>query len=193
MHQFLELIAQYADPREVVLALNLQLGELTEQADPYAVSESDDDDDYDEVDWDRAYPQLNAVLDMYAVAVPRLKTQRSTPTLLSLQDSVMPLLKVIPATAPPKLAVELSRSLITKISHIAEVAWAWSQGTEDTGGEQKAVLTDIVHNAVMIFGPNVCADLTPRWFLATFPRFAGLHTEGGWEEGQAALDTAIVS
>lgn len=130
---------------------------------------------------------------MYAVAVLRLKTQRSTPTLLSLQDSLVPLLKAIPASAPPELAVDISRSLIKKVSHLAQAAWSWSQGTEDAGGEQKAVLTDIVQIAVMIFGPNVCADLTPRWFLATFPRFAGLHPEDGWQDGQASLDAAIVS
>ena len=46
----------------------------------------------------------------------------------------------------------------------------------------------------MIFGPCLGADLTPRWFLSTFPRFKGLHPEsesGPWEEGQAAFDTTL--
>lgn len=190
--QFLGLIAQHGEPREVVLALNMQVGELAEQADPYAVSDSEDEEEDAEIDWQKAFPQLQEVLSMYAVAIPRLKTQRSTPTLLSLQDALVPLLKAIPTSAPPELAVEMSRSLIKQVSHLAQVAWTWSQGTADTGGEQKAVLTDIVQIAVMIFGPNVCADLTPRWFLAMNPRFAGLHPEDGWQDGQAALDSAIV-
>lgn len=47
---------------------------------------------------------------------------------------------------------------------------------------------------MVVFGPCIAADLTPRWFLATFPRFRGLHPEsetGPWEAGQAAFDATL--
>lgn len=67
--EVLDLIAEYADPREVILALNLQLTKYAEQADPYAVSDSEDDEDEDaEIDWESTFPQVEAVLDMYATS-----------------------------------------------------------------------------------------------------------------------------
>ncbi|CAK9782293.1 hypothetical protein CC85DRAFT_310437 [Cutaneotrichosporon oleaginosum] len=189
--EFLNLLAQHGDAREVVLALNLALAEITELADPYAVSDGESDDD-DEINWASAQPQLEAMLDMYAAAVPRLTVKRSTPTLLAMQDVLVPLIKAVPGSAPPSIAVDLSRSILLRSSTLVDAAWKWQAGTEDKGGEQNAVLTDILHHAVMVFGPNVCAELTPRQFLVANPRFA-LHEEEGWEGGQAALDAAASS
>lgn len=110
-----------------------------------------------------------------------------------MQDALLPLLKAIPASAPPEMAITMSRSLIRHIARLVDAAWAWSQTTADAKGEQNAILTELIQTAVMIFGPNVMADLTQRWFLAVFPRYAGLHEERDWEEGQAALDAALVS
>lgn len=66
----LSLIAENADPREVVLALNIQLEHFAEQADPYAVSDSDDEDSDDEdssIDWATAFPQVERIIDLYAI------------------------------------------------------------------------------------------------------------------------------
>lgn len=58
---------------------------------------------------------------------------------------------------------------------------------------QQAMLTELLQMAVMIFGPCLGADLTARWFLATYPRYAGMHPENevGWEEGQEAFDIVL--
>lgn len=125
-------------------------------------------------------------------AIPNLKIQKSTPTLFSLQDVLLPLLRSIPASAPPEMAITMSRALILHISRLVDVASAWSKTTIDANGEQNAILTELIQTAVMIFGPNVFADLTQRWFLAVFPRYAGLHEERDWQPGQAALDAALV-
>ncbi|GMK59479.1 hypothetical protein CspeluHIS016_0800850 [Cutaneotrichosporon spelunceum] len=190
--EFLDLLAAHGDAREVVLGLNLAVNEITELADPYAISDGEEDEE-DEINWASAFPQLEAILDMYAAAVPRLQTKRSTPTLLSMQDVLIPLFKAVPTSAPPEIAVDLSRSILTRTAKLVEAAWEWQATTEDKGGEQNAVLTDILNHATMVFGPNVSAELTPRQFLAAFPRYAGLHEEDGWEGGQAALDSAAAA
>ncbi|BEI94966.1 uncharacterized protein CcaverHIS019_0705470 [Cutaneotrichosporon cavernicola] len=190
--EFLDLLAKHGDPREVVLGLNLAINEITELADPYAVSEGEEDEE-DEINWASAFPQLEAMLDMFAVAVPRLQTKRSTPTLLAMQDVLIPLFKAVPTSAPPEIAVDLSRSILSRTAKLVEAAWGWQAKTEDAGGEQNSVLNDILNHAVMVFGPNVGAELTPRQFLAAFPRYAGLHKEEGWEEGQSALDAATAA
>ncbi|KAL1408224.1 hypothetical protein Q8F55_005030 [Vanrija albida] len=197
--EVLELIAAHSEPREVVLALNQQLAHFTEQADPFAVSDDEDDTDVEdnELDWEYALPQVEAVLDMYAVALPRLKTQRSTPTLLAFQDTLTPLIQAVPVSAPGDLAVPISRSLLLRTAKIVTAAWAWAQTTADSGGEQKAMLTEVLQTAIMIFGPCSGADLTSRWFLATHPQFGGLHPEidgpQQWEEGQAVLDESLAA
>lgn len=56
------------------------------------------------------------------------------------------------------------------------------------------MLTELLQMAVMIFGPCLSADLTSRWFLATYPRYAGMHPDqevGPWEVGQAAFDAVL--
>ena len=65
----LQLIAEHADPRDVALALNEQLTKFAEQADPYAVSDSDDESEHEdnEIDWETAFPQVEEILDMYAI------------------------------------------------------------------------------------------------------------------------------
>lgn len=90
------------------------------------------------------------------------------------------------------MAVTMSRSLVLSVAHLVDAAAAWSKTTTDVNGEQNAILTELIQTTVMIFGPNVFADLTQRWFLAVFPRYAGLHEERDWECGQASLDAALV-
>ncbi|WOO77594.1 uncharacterized protein LOC62_01G001167 [Vanrija pseudolonga] len=197
--EVLDLIAAHSEPREVVLALNQQLVHFTELADPFAVSDDEEDTDIEdnELDWEYALPQVETVLDMYATALPRLRTQRSTPTLLALQDSLTPLIQAVPATAPAELAVPISRSLLSRTAKIVTAGWNWSKTTTDAGGEQKAMLTEVLQTAIMIFGPCSGADLTSRWFLATHPQFSGLHPEidgpEQWEEGQAVLDQSLAT
>ncbi|TXT13339.1 hypothetical protein VHUM_00706 [Vanrija humicola] len=197
--EVLGLIASHSEPREVVLALNQQLAHFTELADPFAVSDDEDDTDIEDnkLDWEYALPQVETVLDMYATVLPRLKTQRSTPTLLALQDSLTPLIEAVPATAPGELAVSISRSLLSRVAKIVTAGWNWSKTTTDAGGEQKAMLTEVLQTAIMIFGPCSGADLTSRWFLATNPQFNGLHPEidgpEQWEEGQAVLDESLAT
>lgn len=64
----LSLITEHASAREVVLALNGELTKMAELADPYAVSDDEDESENedDEIDWDVAFPQLEQILDMYA-------------------------------------------------------------------------------------------------------------------------------
>lgn len=128
-------------------------------------------------------------------AIPRLKNQRSTPTLLALQDALVPLFKAIPNAAPPEMAMDMSRSLLKHVSRLVDAAWKWSQTTSDHNGEPKAMLTELLQTAIMIFGASVGADLTARWFLTVNPRYAGLHLDEAANglEGQKALDAATVS
>lgn len=74
----LQLIAEHADPREVVLALNEQFTVIAEQADPYAVSDSDDESEHEdnEIDWETAFPQVEEILDMYATGESATEGQR---------------------------------------------------------------------------------------------------------------------
>lgn len=69
--------------------------------------------------------------------IPRLTVKRSTPTLLTLQESLTPLFQAIPGSAPPAIAETMSRSLLPRVAALVESAWKWSQGTTDTNGEQK--------------------------------------------------------
>lgn len=146
--EFLDLIAQYSDPREVTIVLNEEIGRLTEQSDPYVVSDGEGDDEMVELDWTKAFPELEQILDMYATgeyiplarlteAIPRLQNQRSTPTLLALQDTLVPLFKAIPNTAPQEMAMDMSRSLLKHVSNLVDAAWKWSQTTSDYNGEPK--------------------------------------------------------
>lgn len=64
--EFLDLIAQYSDPREVTIVLNEEIGRLTEQSDPFIVSDGEDNDESVELDWTKAFPELEQILDMYA-------------------------------------------------------------------------------------------------------------------------------
>lgn len=157
--EVLDLIAAHSEPREVVLALNQQLAHFTDLADPFAVSDDEDDTDIEdnELDWEYSLPQVETVLDMYAtgespqgwamliLALPRLKTQRSTPTLLALQDSLTPLIEAVPATAPAELAVPISRSLLSRTAKIVTAGWNWSKTTTDAGGEQKVSASNERH------------------------------------------------
>lgn len=74
-------------------------------------------------------------------AIPRLKNQRSTPTLLALQDSLLPLFKAIPGAAPQEMAMEISRSLLIRVSNLVDAAWKWAQTTSDHNGEPKVPFT----------------------------------------------------
>lgn len=49
----------------------------------------------------------------------------------------MPLIKAIPNTAPPEMAMEMSRSLLKHFSSLVDAAWKWSQTTSDYNGEPK--------------------------------------------------------
>lgn len=66
--EFLDLIAQYSDPREVTIVLNEEFGRLTEQSDPFAVSDGEEDETA-ELDWTKAFPELEQILDMYTTGM----------------------------------------------------------------------------------------------------------------------------
>lgn len=79
--EFLDLIAQYSDPREVTIVLNEEFGRLAEQSDPYVVSDGESDSEAVELDWTKAFPELEQILDMYATGKPYrvLHADRSHP------------------------------------------------------------------------------------------------------------------
>lgn len=64
--EILDLIAEYSDPREVTIVLNEEIGRLTELSDPYVVSDGEPDEAAAELDWSKAFPELEQILAMYA-------------------------------------------------------------------------------------------------------------------------------
>lgn len=97
--EVLNLIAEYADAREVTLALNLQLGEMCEHADPFAVSDGEDDVEEDtEIDWNNTFPQLEEVLSMYTTGGYAVHTNISV---LKAQDSKVYSHAPLPARRSP--------------------------------------------------------------------------------------------
>lgn len=84
--EVLNLIANYADAREVTLALNLQLGDMAERADPFVVSDEESDDEEDtEINWQSTFPQLEQLLSMYAAG--RIRPAPSDSSDSKLEDS----------------------------------------------------------------------------------------------------------
>jgi hypothetical protein len=122
--------------------------------------------------------------------VPRLPNTKSTPTLLALSDAIAPVIPRLNEGFTPSTA----RDILIKVSKLVDASWTWSQGTSDKGGEQKALLGNLLFVAITLLTPSIDAHLFEQWFLRTYPKFGGLHQEGVFqEEGLRALQAALVS
>ncbi|RSH93442.1 hypothetical protein EHS25_007798 [Saitozyma podzolica] len=207
------LLAQYAQPKEVVLALDEALRDIEERAVRFDVSDNEDEQGEEPVDdglnVGELVGQLEVVLKCFVVALPRLPNARSTPTLLNLSDSLLSLLQIIAPECDPAQ----SRQLLISTSELVSTAWVWSQTTSDKGGEQRhcprdgsrvadshlpsqAILTQILFGATYLFGRNVDADLLKSWFFNTFPRLDLHRSNTGADQdrgGIEALEKVLVS
>ena len=55
------------------------------------------------------------------------------------------------------------------------------------------MLTQLLFTGITLLSPRIETNFAERWFLHSFPKFAGLHERNDDTEGQAGLDIAMVS
>ncbi|WVW86798.1 hypothetical protein I302_108853 [Kwoniella bestiolae CBS 10118] len=192
-NQLVLLIAEFSKAREVVFGLTEGIQSILDRAEGLQVSDDEDGDFEDEeisVDWPGLIQEYELIISCLRVAIPRLTNSKSTPTLLSLSESISSSLPILAHQATTSSA----RVLLSGLCELVQVIWEWVQGTGDKGGEQRSILSNLLFESVTLLGHKVNAKLTERWFLATFPRFRNMPTSGesleGWEEGQKILDVA---
>ncbi|WVF68427.1 hypothetical protein IAT40_003192 [Kwoniella sp. CBS 6097] len=200
-NDLLLLLAQYASPKEMVLALVEGVQSIVDRAEGFTVSDDEDEVELGtggegdgEVDWADLVLEYEVILRCFISCMTRLTTSRSTPTLLSVDEALSSSLPLI----SHQTTTNSARKILGLMCQLIDAAWRWVKKTEDAGGEQRAILSNLFFMAVTLLGHKVDAWLTERWFLAAFPKFKGLHTsvqsdEGsseGWEEGARILDRA---
>ncbi|WWD20183.1 hypothetical protein CI109_104659 [Kwoniella shandongensis] len=179
----LSLIASYGRPREVVLGLTEGIQYILERSEGFVVSDMEDEEGEgeDDVDWVGLLAELEIILVGCKTAIPRLPNARSTPTLLSVAETISSALPILSHHA----TLVSSWSVLLAICDLVEVIWEWVQTTSDAGGEQRSILSNLLFEAVTLFGHKVGAKLTERWFLSTFPRFGGPRALGVLEQASA--------
>ncbi|OCF77907.1 hypothetical protein I204_01910 [Kwoniella mangroviensis CBS 8886] len=186
------LIAEYSKAREVVLGLTEGIQSIVDRAEGYQVSDDEGDFEDEEiaVDWPGLIEEYELIIRCLNVAIPRLPNSRSTPTLLSLSESVSISLPILSHQATTISA----RILLKELCGLVNTIWVWVQNTSDKGGEQRAILFTMLFESITLLGYKVDAKLTERWFLNTFPKFKNMPTSQesleGWEAGQEVLDLA---
>ncbi|WWC95485.1 hypothetical protein V866_002349 [Kwoniella sp. B9012] len=186
------LIAEYSKAREVVLGLTEGIQSIVERAEGYQVSddECDFDDEEIAVNWPGLIGEYELIIKCISIAIPRLPNSRSTPTLLSLSESISSSLPILSHQA----TTTSSRVLLKELCQLVNIIWVWVQNTSDKGGEQRAILSNMLFESITLLGHRVNAKLTERWFLNTYPKFKNMPTSQesleGWEEGQEVLDIA---
>ncbi|WWD04259.1 hypothetical protein V865_002327 [Kwoniella europaea PYCC6329] len=187
------LIAEYSKAREVVLGLTEGIQSIVDRAEGYQVSDDEGDFDDEEiaVDWPGLIGEYELIIKCLNIAIPRLPNSRSTPTLLSLSESISSSLPILSHQATTKSA----RVLLKELCGLVNIIWVWVQNTSDKGGgEQRAILSYMLFESITLLGHKVNAKLTERWFLNNFPKFQNLPTSDesleGWEAGQEVLDLA---
>ncbi|OCF61888.1 hypothetical protein L486_01551 [Kwoniella mangroviensis CBS 10435] len=186
------LIAEYSKAREVVLGLTEGIQSIVDRAEGYQVSDDEGDFEDEEiaVDWPGLIEEYESIIRCLNVAIPRLPNSRSTPTLLSLSESVSISLPILSHQATTISA----RILLKELCGLVNTIWVWVQNTSDKGGEQRAILFTMLFESITLLGYKVDAKLTERWFLNTFPKFKNMPTSQesleGWEAGQEFLDLA---
>ncbi|KAK4684012.1 hypothetical protein P7C73_g6195, partial [Tremellales sp. Uapishka_1] len=188
------IISAHGQPREVILALNQVVQDIEEKLESFVVSNDEDEfaDEDGEVDYDSLALQLELALRCYAAAVARLTNKRSTPTLLSITGTISSLLPLMVRY----MSADMSRASLRAICELVDCSWKWTLSTEDAGGEQRAMLTQLLYMGITLLAPRVNAKLIDRWFLTTFPKFKGLHEEDSdeeWQIGQEVLDLAYIT
>ncbi|WVQ95974.1 hypothetical protein IAU59_003073 [Kwoniella sp. CBS 9459] len=206
------LIARHSNPKETILALVEGVQSIVDRAEGFTVSD-DEDEDEDEgdgadaaegdegVDWADLVMEYEVVLRCLVICIPRLTTSKSTPTLLSIDEALSSSLPIISHQATTSSA----RQLLGLMCQLVDVAWKWVKATVDVGGEQRAILSNLLFMAITLLGHKVDAKMIDRWFLTAFPKFKGLHTSvhdgpggsssisGGWEEGAEVLHKAMAT
>ncbi|WWC65965.1 uncharacterized protein I303_108587 [Kwoniella dejecticola CBS 10117] len=197
------LIAEHGNPREVVLGLSEGIQSIVDRAEGYQVSDNSDggafedeneDDGNMDIDWPQLLEEYQVILRCFIIATPRLTNSKSTPTLLSLSESISNSLPVLAHQA----TTSSSRTLLRLLCELVEVVWGWVQKTIDSGREQRAILSNMLFESITLLGHKVNARLTERWFLRTFPKFQSMPTSQaivevgieGFKGGQEVLDLA---
>lgn len=144
-------------PREVTLALNEALQHIEERIEGIQMSDEEDEAGFgrEGVDYEELGRELVLVLKTYTrgtlrlravvtregladrLAVPRIKTAKSTPTLLTLSEASEHAI----ANLSQRLSAQTSRMVVAQVCHLVDACWTWVQGTNDQGGEQRVRLT----------------------------------------------------
>lgn len=65
--------------------------------------------------------------------IPRMKTPKSTPTLLTMSEAVSSALSGLAEST----SILSARAILQSICELVDNCWKWSQSTADKGGEQK--------------------------------------------------------
>ncbi|WVQ66381.1 uncharacterized protein L199_004561 [Kwoniella botswanensis] len=186
------LIADHSNAREVVLGLTEGIQSIVDRAEGYQVSDDEGDFDDEEiaVDWPGLIEEYELIIKGLNIAILRLPNSRSTPTLLSLSESISSSLPILSHQATTSSA----RVLLRELCGLVNTIWVWVQNTSDQGGEQRAILLTMLFESITLLGHKVDARLTERWFLNTYPKFKKMPTSKqsleGWEAGQGVLDSA---
>ncbi|WWC92924.1 uncharacterized protein L201_007887 [Kwoniella dendrophila CBS 6074] len=192
------LIAKYSKSREVVLGLNEGIQSILDRAEGYQVSDDEDgfeeDSENDGVNWPELIDEYGLIISCLNVAIPKLPNSKSTPTLLSLNEAISSSLPILSHHTTSYSSRNLSKSLC----ELVDTIWNWVQTTSDKGGEQRALLSNLIFEAITLLGHKQNAKLAERWFLKTFPKFKQMPNSQeliddgleGWKAGQEILDQA---
>ncbi|OCF41984.1 hypothetical protein I317_04176 [Kwoniella heveanensis CBS 569] len=194
----LVLLARYSNPKETILALVEGVQSIIERAEGFTVSDDEEEGTLEgEVDWADLVLEYEVVLRCFVICIPRLTTSKSTPTLLSIDEALS---SSLPLTSHQTTTTS-ARKLLGLMCELVDGAWKWVKGTLDVGGEQRAILSNLLFMAVTLLGHKVDGRLIDRWFLSAFPRFQNLPssngTDGGdldkWVEGADILEKAMAT
>ncbi|ORX37852.1 hypothetical protein BD324DRAFT_650395 [Kockovaella imperatae] len=187
--RLVQLIASGSPAKEVVLSIVETLDELENQAQGVG------DDDEDFLEAGQIQMESNAVVEALCLSlesltkvIPRLRTERSTPTLLSLSDPLIDAFTVIATLTDSISAVEL----LSRLNEVIASTWEWVHKTSDQGGEQRAILTNVLFMGVTLLSSRLDARLAERMFINLFPKYKSPHAkEGQGEPAQRTLEQSL--
>ncbi|KAI9633067.1 uncharacterized protein MKK02DRAFT_40453 [Dioszegia hungarica] len=176
-----EACVEVCSPREAILALNESCQLLEERAERCDVSkdgmdtDGDDDEDEDEpvheADPEDLVDEFVVVVDSYSKVFARMPRIKSTPTLMTTFDAISSTLRCLLPGCTSSQASTLARGMASLI----QAAYAWVGRSTDTGGEQRAILTQLLHMSIALLIPRTRPQTLQAWFLAHFPQYALLH------------------
>ncbi|WRT69580.1 uncharacterized protein IL334_006569 [Kwoniella shivajii] len=196
------LVAEYAKPREVVLGLIEGIQSILDRSEGYQVSDNDGEEDGDEgynvdIDWVELIGEYILIIRCLITAIPRLTNNKSTPTLLSINEAISSSLPII----AQETVSSSSKVLLKVLCELVDTTWKWTQETSDKGGEQRAILSNLLFQSITLLGHKANAMMVERWFLKTFPKFKmtrSYHEVAGtgaeeWTDGQEVFNKALES